>query len=907
MWALVALALYGPGWAIAAAAVGTLPTLGYWGHPYGALLFVLEVAAVCLITWKRRFGITSAMLLYWITAGLPLVWLCYKFVLAAPDSSIRFVMFKMGINGMGNAVSASLIIMLVTLLKQQNKNTLYQRVLGPSAKPLPPLKMSEHLSHIMIAVLLVVTVTQMSLHSKKMMSKEEDAAVSRLVGAVRLVDYYSGSSQAPLSREEMMSRLIANMPDLRFRLIDPRTGVIPEEAGQTDPLPPYLTGEAEASQIKLLEQNVHLWSPPLASITRIKQRMESVFFIDKIWKGQDTLRITAELPAGQIWNTIYSDLSKDLGIAFFLLALASFVITPVCWRLTRPLAELSELSGKMASSMGGSFRPQWPESPIAEINTLTDAFARMSSDLNSQFTSILESTREGMLLCTRDGTILFTNSRLRYFFGKESVQAGTVDKLFLVMKGLEAALARELREQITVFLQDERQESAFQRNFAYTIGSHRFHYSVYATFIEKTGDSPEGLRLLVFRDRTEEEEREVLKEEMISQISHELRTPLTSILGFSEILCNRELSPARQRSYTNTIYNEAVRLSRLVDDFLDLQRMESGDQPYYLVPLDLCEIAGQVAEQWRLDSTRELQLAIPGEPAIVMADADRIRQVLHNLVGNAFKYSPEQTQVILSVTQSNGMVRIEVDDRGLGIPEADKDKIFRKFYRVEHPDRRKIPGSGLGLTIVKEIVDAHQGQITFSSQHGEGSVFTVWLPLHRAPETADMCLLIERNDHYADTVAAAMEQHGHNVLRLGSFEEALYAIGSGPAHRPRMIAANLIASGLMNGLEFASRLLAQDTGKPTLLIFLETLETGSKRTSRPDFLQTSRPFSARQVAALAQSALGSSGARCYFPLQDAGILKAQLAKFGLHPLELREEKDALAAIFPGGLEDGLGI
>lgn len=519
--------------------------------------------------------------------------------------------------------------------------------------------------------------------------------------------------------------------------------------------------------------------------------------------------------------------------------------------------------------------------------------------------SILEATREGMVLCGSDGRILYANSRLKDFFGVCCMHARTLDELVEKLPGLHPEYASLLLKDLHVFLRQQAADVSLRRSFSYSVGSQEFHYFLYAAPIqEQTG--LEGSHLLVFRDRTEEVQEEVLKEELANQISHELRTPLTSIMGFSEIMYNRELPPARQKQYVETIFHEAVRLSRLVDDFLDLQRMEAGHQRYFLVPLDMRQLAEETAQQWRMETSRTLSVHVPEQAAVVLADEDRMKQVLHNLLSNAFKYSPEGNPVTLDVRQDNGIVYVDITDEGLGIPEEEKAKIFRKFYRIEHPDRRKIPGSGLGLPIVKEIVEAHRGEITFRSEHGAGSVFSIWMPAYTAPETEGKAILIQRDEDYTEELAGALRQKGGEVLPIRSFEEVLFALRSGRG-MPRLIAADLVGAGLMNGLEFASefRKLAPSG---TTLIFLEALDRSHAGGFRDSARFVNRSFSALELAELAETSAGKEplGAdadgnalfRCCFPLQDQTQLKAQLAKFGLVPASLQEDGAGIWAFFP---------
>ncbi len=227
----------------------------------------------------------------------------------------------------------------------------------------------------------------------------------------------------------------------------------------------------------------------------------------------------------------------------------------------------------------------------------------------------------------------------------------------------------------------------------------------------------------VFRDVTQEQEISRLKDELVSLVSHELRTPMASVLGFSELMLTRQLSESKARMYVETIHKEAQRLSNLINDFLDIQRMEAGSQIYNYSEVNLEILMRRTLDVFSQHQHRlQVELA-PGLP-LVKADPDRIFQALTNLVSNAIKYSPAGGAVRLEARlNQDNMVELAVKDCGLGIPEEAQSQLFSKFYRVDNSDRRSIGGTGLGLAISREIIEAHGGKIWVESILGEGSAF----------------------------------------------------------------------------------------------------------------------------------------------------------------------------------------
>lgn len=250
-------------------------------------------------------------------------------------------------------------------------------------------------------------------------------------------------------------------------------------------------------------------------------------------------------------------------------------------------------------------------------------------------------------------------------------------------------------------------------------------------------------RLYVFRDVTKEAEVDRMKSEFVSTVSHELRTPLSSILGFAELLLMKKHGEEASKKYISTIHKEARRLTSLVNDFLDLQRMESGRQEYHLEKVGALELIKEVTESFNTGGHRHRITIKAPEDLAVLADRERIGQVILNLLSNAVKYSPQADEVIIGLDREGDWARFYVEDKGLGIPQEVQEKLFNKFYRVDNSDRREIGGTGLGLAICKEIVTAHGGEIGVHSDHGRGSTFffTVRLasPKGQVPEkmTAD--------------------------------------------------------------------------------------------------------------------------------------------------------------------------
>lgn len=316
--------------------------------------------------------------------------------------------------------------------------------------------------------------------------------------------------------------------------------------------------------------------------------------------------------------------------------------------------------------------------------------------------------------------------------------------------------------------------------------------------------------LFVHRDITSEYEVDQMKSELVSTVSHELRTPLASVLGFTELMLKRELKPERQKRYLETIHKEADRLTNLINDFLDVQRMEAGKQTYEKQEVNLAEVASEVLEGFRVNhNNHRFEIYDHSSSHIVHADRSKMIQLYTNLISNAVKFSPNGGDVIVSLTNNEESLYIHIADDGLGIPDGELPKLFKKFHRIDNSDRRKIGGTGLGLSICKEIVEAHGGKISVRSEIGEGSVFTIQLPLqHRAvtrqptgevDHQLPLVMVVEDDYSLSLLFKDELQDAGMNVLHCTSGESALHALKDS---KPDAFVVDVMLGDGMNGWEF---------------------------------------------------------------------------------------------------------
>jgi signal transduction histidine kinase len=238
--------------------------------------------------------------------------------------------------------------------------------------------------------------------------------------------------------------------------------------------------------------------------------------------------------------------------------------------------------------------------------------------------------------------------------------------------------------------------------------------------------------LLTYRVMRRESEMARLKADFVANVSHDLKTPLSLIRMFAETLeMDRVPDEATRREYYGVITRESERLTRLIDNVLDFSRIEGGRQRYELAPRAVEPLVHEVLDAFRYPLAQQgFKVDVTVDPGLpeVPVDAAALKQALANLVDNAMKYSADRRRIAVRARAERGGVAIEVADEGIGIPAGETERIFEKFYRIGRSETQGRRGSGVGLALVKHIVQAHGGSVAVDSRPGEGSRFTLFLP-----------------------------------------------------------------------------------------------------------------------------------------------------------------------------------
>jgi PAS domain S-box-containing protein len=423
------------------------------------------------------------------------------------------------------------------------------------------------------------------------------------------------------------------------------------------------------------------------------------------------------------------------------------------------------------------------------------------------------------------------------------------------------------------------------------------------------GDIFAGMAMM--QDITQRKEVERLKDEFISTVSHELRTPLTSLRGFAELMLEREFPPDKRQRFLSIIHGETVRLTNLINDFLDLQRMESGRQIYHFDRVDLLELLRESSALFQqTDGKHILRLEAPDALPPVTADKDRLRQVLSNLLSNAIKFSPQGGEIIAGARLEGTQVRVWVADQGVGIPPEALPKLFGKFFRVDNNRTRNIGGTGLGLAVVKEIVEVHQGRIWVESQVNRGSTFFFTLPTAgqalptgAAPEAmsagATDILLVEDDPIFTQLLRERFENAGLSVTTTEYAEQALELTRLAP---PRLLLLDIHLAGRMDGWDVLVALKSDPVLQAIPIVIITTSDEPNLRglaLAGADYLP--RPFAPEGLMQAIRRHLPSlSGKRVLVADDDAAfrrqVIELLTAVDDLEVIEAANGREVLAHV-----------
>ena len=428
-------------------------------------------------------------------------------------------------------------------------------------------------------------------------------------------------------------------------------------------------------------------------------------------------------------NNYYALLLKDgtvlrvAGKQTSLAAMALMLVQPSLWIVVLVLVLCGLLAMRLARQIVRPINAINPDNPNAtptypELQPLITRLQEQNRTIHTQlselstrqreFDAITENMREGFLIVDNKCSILSSNRSALRLLGINDAQKP--ENLH------QAVCSGKLLDLVDNALAGTRGDEEI------TVGGGT--WQLFANPVITAGHVTGAI--IIFMDVTEREQREALRREFSANVSHELKTPLTSITGFAELMKEGMVPKEKMQEFSGDIYRESRRLIDLVDDIIQLSRLDEGTANFSKSPVDLYTLSGQVIESLRpVAQKQDITLTLSGQHAVIEGVEQLLQEMVYNLCDNAIKYNISGGSVTVSVWQNGQTVTLSVVDTGIGIPYADQSRVFERFYRVDKSHSKEVGGTGLGLSIVKHAAQYHCAKLELKSDPGRGTAIAV--------------------------------------------------------------------------------------------------------------------------------------------------------------------------------------
>ena len=761
--AIMALSLLGSRAALVVGACAAAVTIWLWEHYYAWLLFTAEIV---WLSWRWRssknFNLVLQDLVFWFVIALPYNLFVFTQLLHTDLAAAVLIWIKVLVNGVFNTLLASIGLLLLQMHKGISLSL-----------ALPKVKLQQLLFHTLMfltlaagAVPFLIDARKLETVYQKQLEQRLELATELLRGRINQSDEAvsaKGVSQAIVSEITAATGFTVLLRDAAGNLINQSTGLSPM------PEPPRFPVETGFYQIRPENKGI-----------RVNLWLHSWYALVTLIPLNDTeISLAVAVPGRELANQLKKDSTEQL-----LLLVAFILITiGVSWwlsrRLVKPLSQLAGDSRNMLADIATGEQRGFLAEQVTEYHDLADGLSRLHAELmqrfsdneqtrlalaqqikqrtaeleqsNSQLEAILSAATNFSIIATDlQGTIRYFSpgaERLLGYAAAELVGQYTPAVIHLAAEVAtrSAQLTTELQRPITgfaTFITLATLDGSETREWHYVTKTNQLiPVALTVTCIKNNNGQVTGY-LGVAKDISERQRIERLKNEFISTVSHELRTPLTSIHGALKLLSSGKLLvlPAKIDTLVRIASNNSERLTALIDDLLDMEKLLAGKLvlellPYQLQPI-ICETLDSMAEY---ANTFQVTLVkdLVDQPVYCQLDQQRFIQVLTNLISNAVKFSHAEAEVRIKLYQHDDAVYIEVKDQGVGIAEDFKARVFERFAQSDAASTRKQGGTGLGLAISKELVLQMGGLIGFNSELGVGTTFWLRFPKHSLKPVTD--------------------------------------------------------------------------------------------------------------------------------------------------------------------------
>jgi two-component system, OmpR family, sensor histidine kinase VicK len=463
------------------------------------------------------------------------------------------------------------------------------------------------------------------------------------------------------------------------------------------------------------------------SARKLRHLNGKVFF-DCAYKKGDIITYFRYYSEG--WEEMTKDFNKIILTSLMFSIIISLILGYILSKtITVPVVNLMHKAQEVAK---GNFDKLLDVKSEDEIGKLTKTFNYMASELKNTLTeissekskieTILEYMTDGIIAYNIKGDVVHANPAAKKLLGVNSIEIPFNE----FSKKHELGLSLEEIEYLN-----------FSGNKEVSITTEDKYIKAYFAVFTDEEEKPEGI-IIVLQDVTEQQKIENMRKEFVANVSHELRTPLTSIKSYTETLLDGAMEDRETTErFLGVVNSEADRMTRLVKDLLQLTRLDNQQMQWKLQSVSPVGLVKKSIEKLELEARnkdQQLKSYIIGDIPDIKADADRIEQVILNIISNSIKYTPAGGKITVYTSKLYDDVCFKVIDTGIGIPEKDIPRIFERFYRVDKARSREMGGTGLGLAIAREIVEAHNGAISISSEWGKGTEVVIKLPCEKEEE-----------------------------------------------------------------------------------------------------------------------------------------------------------------------------
>lgn len=456
--------------------------------------------------------------------------------------------------------------------------------------------------------------------------------------------------------------------------------------------------------------------------TRLSKTLKNHTFYYAIKLENDTvLRLSRELNSVR---DMFINIVPVMVIIFLFMVFISFIISSsISKKIMKPIKSMTKSIDDLIE--GDDISPQidFYEELMPLANKIKEQKIKINEYINEikherdTIGIITENMKEGFILLNKDKNILSINSSGKRMIGNERFILNENKNI------LELVRNPQIINNIELSIKEN-------KHIVNDLKTNRYHYRFYYSPVSENLTSVDGLMILI-EDITIEKNAEIMRHEFSANVSHELKTPLTTIIGFAEMIKEGLITDEESiKKYSGMINKEGIRLISLIEDIIRLSKIEEGIDIYDNAAVNLKDVANEVCCLLKQKAEeRNIKILLQAENVSIKANRNYIYELLYNLIDNGIKYNFENGSVEVKIHKRDNQIRLEVSDRGFGIPEEYQDRIFERFYRVDKSRSKETGGTGLGLSIVKHIVELYNGKITLNSKEKIGTQIIIEFPI----------------------------------------------------------------------------------------------------------------------------------------------------------------------------------